>query len=366
MSTTLYRKYRPQKFSEIEGQEVIKTTLQNEIKAGKISHAYLFSGPRGIGKTTTARLMAKAINCENRKQGEYEPCNKCSSCLEIAGNRNLDLIEIDAASNRGINEIRELRDHARVAPTKSKYKVFVIDEAHQLTPEAFNALLKTLEEPPSHVIFILATTEIHKLPETIISRCQRFDFKKVNLKEIAEKLKVIAKKENIEIDHRVLEKIAGQSEGCIRDAETLLQQIFSLGDKKITYEEAEIFFPRSDINLIIDFVKNLISKKKEKTIFLINKLVEEGVDLKDFSSNLIEFLRKLMILKIDQEAKGIYYGLDKVKDEEIILLSKEIELKDLVRMINMFIQARRDLEYAEIPQLPLELAIIEISEGSKL
>ncbi len=362
MSSTLYRKYRPQKFSEMIGQEVIKTTLQNEIKAGKLSHAYLFSGPRGIGKTTAARLLAKAINCENRKEEEFEPCNKCSSCLEIADGKNMDLIEIDAATNRGIDEIRYLRDHIRIAPTKSKYKVFIIDEVHMLTPEAFNALLKTLEEPPSHAIFVLATTEIHKLPETVISRCQRFDFRKVNLKELVKRLGKIAKKEEIEIDDRVLEKIALQSEGCLRDAETLLQQIFSLGDKKISYQEAEIFFPRSDINLIIDFIRNLIKQDKEKLIFLINKLVEEGVDLKDFTSNLIEFLRKLMIIKIDQGAEKIYYDLDQDKDKETILLGKEMDLKKIVKTINIFIQTRKDLERSEIHQLPLELAVISLCE----
>ncbi len=363
MSTSLYRKYRPQKFSDLIGQEIIKITLQNEIKAGKISHAYLFSGPRGVGKTTTARLLAKAINCENRREGEYEFCNKCVSCLGIAEGRSLDLIEIDAASNRGINEIRALRDHVRVIPTNSKYKVFIIDEVHMLTPEAFNALLKTLEEPPIHVIFILATTEIHKLPETIISRCQRFDFKKVGFKEMVKRLDKIAKKENIEVEPKVLEKIALQSEGCIRDSETLLQQIFSLGDKKISYEEAEIFFPRSDINLIINFVKNLIHNEKEKSIFLINKLAEEGIDLKNFTSNLIEFLRKLMLIKIDQKTKEIYYDLDQADHKDIISLSKEIDLKNLVKMINIFIQTKKDLEYSEISQLPIELAVVQICEN---
>lgn len=362
MSLTLYRKYRPQSFGELVGQEVIKTTIQNEIKAGKVSHAYLFSGPRGLGKTTTARLLAKAINCGERKPLEYEPCNKCYFCKEIAEGKSLDLIEIDAASNRGINEIRELRDHARIVPAKSKYKIFIIDECHMLTPEAFNALLKILEEPPSHVIFILATTEIHKLPETIISRCQRFDFKKVGMKIIVKRLEKIAKKEEIEIDRRTLEQIAINSGGCIRDGETLLQQIITLGDKKISYEEAEIFFPRSDLNLIIDFVKNLMEARKEKVVCLINTLVEEGVDLKIFTSNLIEFLRKLMILKIDLSAEKIFCDSEQTKGKEIISLNEGADLKKIVKMINVFIEARKELEYGEIPQLPLELAAIGICE----
>ncbi|MDP1538555.1 MAG: DNA polymerase III subunit gamma/tau, partial [bacterium] len=193
MSLVLYRKHRPQIFAEVIGQEHVVKTLTNAISSGIISHAYLFAGPRGSGKTTLARLLAKSLNCQNRKEGQSEPCNKCNSCLEIMGNRSLDLIEIDAASHRGIDEMRELRDGIKFAPTKSKYKVFILDEAHQLTKEAANALLKTLEEPPSHVIFVLATTEIHKMIPTIISRCQRFDFRKLTLQEIVKRLEFIAK-----------------------------------------------------------------------------------------------------------------------------------------------------------------------------
>ena len=223
MSNTLYRKYRPQIFAEVISQNHVKTTLANAITMDKVAHAYLFAGPRGIGKTTLARILAKALNCNEKDK--LEPCTKCSSCLEIAEGRSLDLIEIDAASNRGINEIRELREQVRVSPSKEKFKVFIIDEVHMLTNEAFNALLKTLEEPPAHAIFILATTEIHRIPETIISRCQRFDFKKIPIPETVKHLEFLVKQEGIKVEKKVIENIARFSQGYLRDAISMLGQI---------------------------------------------------------------------------------------------------------------------------------------------
>ncbi|PIZ90441.1 DNA polymerase III, subunit gamma and tau, partial [bacterium (Candidatus Moisslbacteria) CG_4_10_14_0_2_um_filter_36_61] len=257
----LYRKYRPQKFSELIGEKEIITILQNEIKQEKTAHAYLFAGPRGVGKTTMARILAKAVNCANRKKGEAEPCDQCLSCQEIAQGKSFDLIEIDAASNRGINEIRELKERIRFLPSLSRFRVFIIDEVHMLTPEAFNALLKTLEEPPSYVLFILATTKIHELPETIISRCQVFKFTKIPLEEIVDYLKEIAKKEGVKISEEVLKIIAFRSEGCARDAMSLLGQIIALGDKEITLEEAMLVLPPSQLNLVIDLLDLLIKKE---------------------------------------------------------------------------------------------------------
>ncbi|MFN7088813.1 MAG: DNA polymerase III subunit gamma/tau, partial [Candidatus Paceibacteria bacterium] len=221
----LYRKYRPKTFGEVLNQAVVKQTLQNAIRLGKVSHAYLFAGPRGTGKTTIARLIAKSLNCQKRKPDESEPCNECKMCQEMNAGRALDLIEIDAASNRGIDEIRELRDGIKFSPVKGKYKVFIIDEAHMLTPPAFNALLKTLEEPPEHAIFILATTEPEKLPPTILSRVQRFDFRRISISDIIKKLQKDIKEEGLKAEPEALYLIASVSEGSIRDAESLLAQV---------------------------------------------------------------------------------------------------------------------------------------------
>jgi len=241
MSFTLYRKYRPQKFSEVIAQNHIKVTLENEITSGKIAHAYLFSGPRGIGKTTIARIFAKSLNCQNRVGAE--PCNECVSCLEIGEGRSLDLVEIDAASNRGINEIRELKEQIKYTPVKSKYKIFIIDEVHMLTAEAFNALLKTLEEPPAYAIFILATTEAHKLPDTIISRCQRFDFKKVPFSDIVAHLGRLSAAEGIDVEKKRVSRGTGQlecTENTKREKQRRYQKIATslpdyLGDKKAVF-----------------------------------------------------------------------------------------------------------------------------------
>ena len=256
MSLVLYRKYRPKTFSEVIGQEHIVQTLTNAISSDMVSHAYLFAGPRGSGKTSLARLLAKAVNCQNRKG--FEPCNKCSSCLEINQGRAIDLIEIDAASNRGIDEMRELRDGIKFSPTKLKYKVFIIDECHQLSREAANALLKTLEEPPSHAIFILATTQIHKMIPTIVSRTQRFDFRRLTFSEIIKKLEMIARTEKVKIEKPALELIASNSGGSLRDGESLLDQVLTysrtLNKEKIEAGDIKQLLGLVDINLISQFV----------------------------------------------------------------------------------------------------------------
>ncbi|MDD2646986.1 MAG: DNA polymerase III subunit gamma/tau [Patescibacteria group bacterium] len=357
----IYRKYRPQNFSEVIGQEHVIRTLENEIKQERLAHAYLLTGPRGLGKTTLARLVAKAVNCENRKKGESEPCNKCSNCLELMQGKFFDLIEMDAASQTGVDNVREnIIAGTRVPPSRGKYKIFIIDEVHMLSTAAFNALLKTLEEPPSYIIFILATTEIHKVPDTIISRCQRFDLTKVDLDKIVERLAKIAKSEKVKIESEVLKIIAQRSEGSVRDAESLLSQIFTFDDQEITMEEASLVIPSTKLNLIVNFVKLLASKDKKEAIGLINKLLEEGVDLEQFTKDLIEFLRKVLLVKVGADQERILQYLDNEVQEKVRDFANKFEQNALILMIEQFISVQQELSYAKIPQLPLELAVIKI------
>ncbi len=365
INLVLYRKYRPQTFSEIIGQEHIVQTLTNSILSGIISHAYLFSGPRGSGKTTIARLLAKSFNCQNRKDNEFEPCNKCSSCLEIMEDRSMDLIEIDAASHRGIDEMKELRDGIKFAPTKSKYKIFILDEAHQLSKDAANALLKTLEEPPAHAIFILATTEIHKMISTIISRCQRFDFRKLTLPEIVKRLEIISKKEKVKVGKPALELIAVNAGGSIRDAESLLGQVLSfggtLGDKEIKAEDVKNLLGLVEIGLVSKFSDFLCQKKAPEAISFLNEIAEKGSDLQEFNKSLIGYLRQALILKITgpEAANSIITGLTKEEFQKLQEQTAIFKEEELRRILNLFLEAGNKMRYSSIPQLPLELAIIE-------
>ncbi len=360
MTLAIYRKYRPQKWSDLTNQNHIKVTLQNEIATNKTAHAYLFTGPRGIGKTTTARLLAKSLNCANRKEGESEPCNKCDSCLELVGGNDLDILEIDAASHTGVDNVREnVIENARFTPAKRKYKVFIIDEVHMLSISAFNALLKILEEPPAHAVFILATTEIHKVPATIISRCQRFDFKKINSEELTKRLAWLCQQEGVKVDKPVLADIARVSEGSLRDAESLLGQVLSLGEKEINQETASLIIPNSNYQRVVELVENLVYKNIEASISLINKLAEEGVDLFQFTDELIDFLRKILLNKISGGLKEFSFDLEQEMEKNIINLSGKFELADLIRLINLFGAKKLEIKSAAIPQLPLEIAIVE-------
>ena len=365
MALALYRKYRPQTFAEMVGQEHIIKTLTNAIASGMISHAYLFSGPRGSGKTTAARLLAKAVNCQNRQKGQAEPCNQCSSCLEIKQGTAIDLIEIDAASHRGIDEIRELREGIRFGPTKAKYKVFIIDEAHQLTKEAANALLKTLEEPPAYAIFVLATTEIHKMIPTIISRCQRFDFRKLTLEEIIKRLEFICQAEGIKIEKAALELIALNAGGAIRDAESLLDRVSAFGDSEIKLKDVKDILGFVEIRQISQFIDLIIEKKSGQAIDFLNDLINGGQDIQEFSRALVDYLRQALILKITGESQNnpLITGLTK---EEIEKLGEQVEKfsqTELQRIIDLFLQAENRIKYSSIPQLPLELAVVEIISG---
>jgi DNA polymerase III subunit gamma/tau len=359
---TLYNKYRPQTFEEAVGQNHIKITLQNEIGTGKTAHAYLFCGPRAVGKTTFARLLAKAVNCLNRKEGKFEPCGKCDSCLEITAGRSLDIIEIDAASHTGVDNVREnIIASARVTPAKYKYKVFIIDEVHMLSISAFNALLKLIEEPPTHVIFILCTTEIHKVPATIISRCERFDFRRINIEDTVKKLTYIIREEGIKVEKDILEAIARHAEGHMRDAESLLGQLVSISGKEITRAEADLVIPRSDIAEIVKFLEALSKKDAAGGIALVNKLLDDGVDLERFAGDLIEVLRKILLAKINPSL-GERLGLDIGESFEIKIndLKQGLEINQLIIFLEKFTEARNEMKNSFIIQLPIELAIAEL------
>jgi DNA polymerase III subunit gamma/tau len=359
---TLYRKYRPQTFAEAVGQNHIKLTIQSELATGKVAHAYLFCGPRAVGKTTFARLLAKSVNCLNRKDGQFEPCDKCESCQEITINRALDIIEIDAASNTGVDNVREnIIASARVSPSKSKYKVFIIDEVHMLSISAFNALLKVLEEPPQRVIFILCTTETHKVPATIISRCERFDFRRIGMSDIVKKLSHIIREEKIKIDKEILEAIARQSEGHMRDAESLLGQLVAIGGQEITKEEADLVIPRSAIGEIVKLLECLAKKDASTAIALVNKMLDDGVDLEKFALDLVELLRKILIYKINP-VLGEKLGLDIGETYELKVneLKKDLSIERIVAILEKVIFAKSEMRSAFITQLPLEMAIAEL------
>lgn len=366
MSKTLYRKYRPQKFSEVIGQQHIVQTLANSIKNNRIGHAFLFTGPRGTGKTTMARLFAKAVNCLSRRSptkedaNSFEPCLKCENCKNIQDGRSLDIIEIDAASNTGVDNIRELRETVKLPPTLAKYKVYIIDEVHMLSTGAFNALLKTLEEPPTHVIFILATTEIHKVPDTIISRCQRFDFVKLSLENIIKKLSTIAKKEEVEIEKEALEMIAISAEGGMRDAESTLAQIISLEDKKITAKEAGEILGTTDHQNVEKLAFLLLEKKIPEALRLVNDLTNSGNDLEIFNKSFLNYLRQLLILSVDEKlGRTLSLELTSEQIKEAGDISKN-NTGEILKILENFSEIQNKIRSSFIPQLPLEIAIVKM------
>jgi len=356
----LYRKYRPQKFSEVMGQEHVVRTLINSISFGAVGHAYLFFGLRGTGKTSIARLFSKAVNCKTAVE-TGEPCNKCRSCQDITEGRALDVLEIDAASNTGVDNMRDLIEGVKFNPSELKYKVFIIDEVHMLSKGAFNALLKTLEEPPSHVIFILATTEIEKVPDTIKSRVQRFDLKKISVSDIISKLKYIAKKEKLNVHEDALRMIAQLSEGGMRDAESIFTRVVSFADGDILPEHIENIAGVTNISKISNFINILSEKNVKKVIEYLNELEDQGVNMQDFLRSSMKYLRNILMFQISPKLKEVVAPeLTEEQFEDMISQSKKFESDELKALLENFISIEETVKKTSIPLLPIELAVMSI------
>ncbi|WP_456441076.1 DNA polymerase III subunit gamma/tau [Caldithrix abyssi] len=355
------RRYRPQTFEEVIGQEHVSKTLANAIANGRIAHAYIFSGPRGVGKTTTARILAKAVNCE--KGPTPTPCNTCPSCQAITKGNAMDVYEIDGASNRGIDEIRNLREKIRFAPSMGKYRVYIIDEVHMLTKEAFNALLKTLEEPPEHVIFIFATTEIHRVPPTILSRCQRFDFRRMPIKTIMEHLRKICDSENIKVEEEALLQIAKKADGSMRDSQSILDQLISFSGNEIKFEDvakALGVIHQDEFFNLTDYIRNSDIKN---IILTANKIFQTGYDLNEFLLGLEEHFRNILVLKATNSPDLL--DTSEVYLERYRELAKELSENDLIGYLKTIAETINAVKASQQPQLKFELGLVKLAKLPK-
>ena len=355
----LYRKWRPDTFEDVKGQDHIVTTLKNQILADRIGHAYLFCGTRGTGKTSVAKIFARAVNCEHPVNGS--PCGECPACKAIAAGTSMNVIEIDAASNNGVDNIREIREEVQYSPTEGKYKVYIIDEVHMLSQGAFNALLKTLEEPPSYVIFILATTEPHKIPATILSRCQRFDFKRVTVKDISSRMRYICEKEGIEADEKALNLIARNSQGALRDALSILDQCISFEGNKISYNDVIELLGSVNIEQLFDLAESIIKEDTRKSLQILNDFIIWGKDVRNLVNDLIDHFRNLMVCKISNDLDEII----SLPEETIDLLKQQAETIDtnnLIRILNILSEAQDGMKISSNPRVLMEVTMMKIAQ----
>ena len=359
----LARKWRPQNFEEVVGQETVTKTLQNAIKSERIAHAFLFSGVRGVGKTTTARILAKALNCHEGPTPS--PCNECVSCREITQANSIDVLEIDAASNTGVDKMRDLRESSRYGTARDRFKIFIIDEAHMLSNAAFNALLKTLEEPPPHVKFILATTEYPKIPVTIVSRCQQYDFKPISFPLILERLKVLSQEEGIKISEYSLRAVVSAAEGSMRDAQSALDQIIAFGGKEIPDEAVRVLLGVVDERAILSLVDAVLERDAKILVEQVQELVNSGVDPRNFCRKLIHHVRNLMVCRVTGWDERLLNLPDTAKDE-ILKQSEQFSELDLIRFYDLLNRAENDLRWNSHPWVHLEMTLMKLIELTRL
>ena len=359
MHKALYRVYRPKTFEDVVGQEHIVKTLKNQIKNNNIGHAYLFSGTRGTGKTSTAKIFARAVNCLNPIN--EEPCNECEICIDTLNDNIMDIVEIDAASNNSVDDIRELRESVKYTPSKAKYKVYIIDEVHMLSQGAFNALLKTLEEPPSYVIFILATTEPHKIPATILSRCQRFDFKRVSSKDIADRMSYICEKENIQAEDKALSLIARNSQGALRDALSILDQCMSFGNDKIEYNDVIELLGTVNIDELFQLSQSIIDEDTKKSLQILNEFIIWGKDIRNLINDLIDHFRNLMVCKVSKDLDEII-SLPEESIERLKEQSKTININDLIRILNILSETQDSMKSSSNTRILAEVTMMKIAQ----
>jgi DNA polymerase-3 subunit gamma/tau len=363
MHQVIARAWRPQRFSEVIGQRHVTQTLQNAIRLNRIGHGYVFSGQRGVGKTTVARLLAKALNCH--KAPAPEPCGECDSCREIAAGRSVDVIEIDAASNRGIDAVRELRENVRYAPARDRYKVFIIDEAHQITPEGFNALLKTLEEPPPHVVFVLATTEVHELPETILSRCQHFAFHAASFAEVLGDLQKICEAEKIAADAPALAAIAAAAGGSLRDAQSRLEQAIAAFGTQLEGAAVLRLLGAVPSQLVEEVFTAVREQKREQVLDIVARLVEDGYQLPHFCSQLVRAVRNMLVARLAGPQPHLLEASPE-ESERLAALAAGFSEEDLMRFLEILLQLHQQLRYAMEPRFALELGLLKLVEAERL